>query len=548
MNADAFLHAIAETPEDDTPRLVYADWLEENGNVERAEFIRVQIELARVGMDDPRYPELRRREAELLEDHQAAWGRAELPAGMEVEDYEEGYWPRSGFRRGLPARVKSNLSAFLAGGERLARLPVERLHVADYGRTAYRPENVARRVERLARCPALAGFPRLDLQYNGGIRPSGLAALFSSPHLPLLRELILGPDSLGEHGARLLAGCERLNRLRRLDLSSCRITTGGLRVLLASPHLHALEEVDLHGNNLDDEAARILARHESARSWQALNIGYNGMGLPGVRALLESPHWVGLEVLDLTSLMIGAGTWLGDPLVGELVRVGLPGSVRRLDLGTSRLTGAGVALLARDERLAKLAELNLCLNRMGSEGARALAGSPHLAGLKTLTLFGAELDDDATLALAASPHLRPHRVHLAHNAIGPAGARALAESDFLERVVELNLSHNPLGDDGLRALAGASWLPRLCELDLARTEIGNAGLAALADSPALAGIVRLDLVANRIGEKGALALARSPHAARLRRLDLARNRIGKAALKALRERFGNRLVSHRSTP
>jgi len=45
---DAFLRDILAHPEDDTPRLVFADWLEENGRPERAEFIRVQCELARL--------------------------------------------------------------------------------------------------------------------------------------------------------------------------------------------------------------------------------------------------------------------------------------------------------------------------------------------------------------------------------------------------------------------------------------------------------------------------------------------------------------------
>ena len=36
---------ILECPEDDAPRLIYSDWLEENGEEERAKFIRVQIEL-----------------------------------------------------------------------------------------------------------------------------------------------------------------------------------------------------------------------------------------------------------------------------------------------------------------------------------------------------------------------------------------------------------------------------------------------------------------------------------------------------------------------
>jgi uncharacterized protein (TIGR02996 family) len=44
---EGILAAIQEAPDDDTPRLVYADWLAEHGDPERAEFIRVQCELAR---------------------------------------------------------------------------------------------------------------------------------------------------------------------------------------------------------------------------------------------------------------------------------------------------------------------------------------------------------------------------------------------------------------------------------------------------------------------------------------------------------------------
>lgn len=39
----ALLRAIAAHPDEDTPRLMYADWLEENDQPERAEFIRLQI-------------------------------------------------------------------------------------------------------------------------------------------------------------------------------------------------------------------------------------------------------------------------------------------------------------------------------------------------------------------------------------------------------------------------------------------------------------------------------------------------------------------------
>ena len=83
----ALLAAVLAAPDDDTPRLVYADWLTEQGDGERAEFVRVQCELARTlagggpgcncaGVRDPnhvcrqtvwidRAEELRRREREL---------------------------------------------------------------------------------------------------------------------------------------------------------------------------------------------------------------------------------------------------------------------------------------------------------------------------------------------------------------------------------------------------------------------------------------------------------------------------------------------------
>lgn len=41
----SFLAEIAARPHDDAPRLMFADWLEERGEGERAEFIRVQCEL-----------------------------------------------------------------------------------------------------------------------------------------------------------------------------------------------------------------------------------------------------------------------------------------------------------------------------------------------------------------------------------------------------------------------------------------------------------------------------------------------------------------------
>src|SRR5262249_7676147 len=74
----AFLADVAEHPDDDAPRLVYADWLEDNGDPDRAEFIRVQVELARPRLrgGSKRRRELQKREKNLFDEHGTRWKEA----------------------------------------------------------------------------------------------------------------------------------------------------------------------------------------------------------------------------------------------------------------------------------------------------------------------------------------------------------------------------------------------------------------------------------------------------------------------------------------
>src|SRR5262245_30142891 len=70
---DALLAAIHANPDDDTPRLVYADWLDEHDQPERAEFIRVQVEVSHMTDDDPREEPLRARRWKLWRAHCEQW-------------------------------------------------------------------------------------------------------------------------------------------------------------------------------------------------------------------------------------------------------------------------------------------------------------------------------------------------------------------------------------------------------------------------------------------------------------------------------------------
>ena len=69
----ALLGTVIDHPEDDAPRLVYADWCQEDGQEARAEFIRLQVRLAAMSPADHERLEVEARTATLLRKHEAEW-------------------------------------------------------------------------------------------------------------------------------------------------------------------------------------------------------------------------------------------------------------------------------------------------------------------------------------------------------------------------------------------------------------------------------------------------------------------------------------------
>src|SRR4051812_10760162 len=133
---DYLLAAIREQPDDDLARLAYADWLEENGEADRAEFVRGQIELLRLDEDDPRLTPLAARTAELEKQHGKRWKRA-LPrwASLKYEMTQRpGHLPDSLFHRGFPAVIECGCADWRRGAEKLlARLPIQGVNFNDAG-------------------------------------------------------------------------------------------------------------------------------------------------------------------------------------------------------------------------------------------------------------------------------------------------------------------------------------------------------------------------------------------------------------------------------
>src|SRR5262245_28957102 len=71
MSEEAFIRGLLENPEDDTLRLVYADWLEEHGD-NRSEFLRAAIAV-RTAANDPSRLALRQRVQELRSSVPTEW-------------------------------------------------------------------------------------------------------------------------------------------------------------------------------------------------------------------------------------------------------------------------------------------------------------------------------------------------------------------------------------------------------------------------------------------------------------------------------------------
>src|SRR5262249_29188021 len=142
-SGEGILQDILANPGDDTPRLVYADWLDEQGDPARAEFIRAGCELARLG-EEAAAP-LEQRVRELLRGHRKDWV-SRLPA-----------WARGGphwFWRGFVAGVFTTARQFLKGGKGLAaRTPLESLSL----------RQARGRLRDVAARPTLAGLLELGL-------------------------------------------------------------------------------------------------------------------------------------------------------------------------------------------------------------------------------------------------------------------------------------------------------------------------------------------------------------------------------------------------
>lgn len=170
-----FLRAIADNYEDHTPRMVFADWLEEHDQTPRAEFIRVQCELAKTTVHASTRKTLETRQRALLDAHRKEWCDT---LSVRLEDVS--------FELGLISKV--------------------RLAAWDDGKFLD-PEIM----------PEFSTLTELDLS-RLKLDDSAVSLLVAKGNFPSLRKLMLNNNLITETGADALAGATSFPNLTTLFL------------------------------------------------------------------------------------------------------------------------------------------------------------------------------------------------------------------------------------------------------------------------------------------------------------------------------------------
>ncbi|QJX00385.1 TIGR02996 domain-containing protein [Frigoriglobus tundricola] len=207
----ALMAAIIAHPDEDTPRLALADWLQEHGDEHdraRAEFIRLQIQSAKE-------PDVKTRRAvesrakKLEEAHRKAW--LSPLRKIDKQLVGSGPGPRTEFTRGLLESVAFFSSDFL----RKQSQPALADAFATVGVEALALFGPAERYEDWCTCTSIRWIAALT--FNGGA--AALAKIGRSPHCAHLGRLAFNHESLTDAGLKQFAKQSETSKLREFTVS-----------------------------------------------------------------------------------------------------------------------------------------------------------------------------------------------------------------------------------------------------------------------------------------------------------------------------------------
>ncbi|MFM8271176.1 MAG: TIGR02996 domain-containing protein [Gemmata sp.] len=251
---ETLLRAVAAHPDEDTPRLVYADLLDELGgaaNAARARFIRTQIDLTRNPGRSWFANSDRLAEAARLAGRFADEWLDELPLWAASEGRKQRL-RADDFPRGFLETYHVAPDTFAAQGEQLLdRAPIARVVVGRFPGAAAVREFFAATVLQRVRILAL----------SGASGDAVVGSVKTSQVLGNLEELDLSGTGLTDAGARALARATGLGNLRAIAVRGRSLSVQGVSALLSAPRLPKLRVVDVRGA----EVGYVWKRHLRAQ-------------------------------------------------------------------------------------------------------------------------------------------------------------------------------------------------------------------------------------------------------------------------------------------
>jgi uncharacterized protein (TIGR02996 family) len=480
---DALLAAICAAPDEETPRLVFADWLDENGSPNWAALIRAECELARLADDgsgaEAVFRFLRDR------DHQSfkgvKWSEVDTEIARRVELWTTAKRLRSKVKRELGSLVPRNAglvwlndthrgfpASFYPPGKNkvdpaaitqiptfelrfsnATREPVEAVrqwiadgilrHVCELavpvGRTELMPE--------LSTTADAAGIRSFELYGYGGGGEVVVRWLCACAHnWRGLRELQVNTnDGLGREPAAALFRAKNLQQLTQLRIHGHDWTR---HTIAALSEFTELRELYLSNCGLKDDAAEALAKMSGLASLRSLALPGNQITGRGATALLTSPHLANVALLDLEQNPIRN---LDRKALAKVSRGGL----RALQCHGCQLTVNDVGALADSPRLLHLVYLDLDWNRLGEAAVARLVKGFGDRAPAILFLMGNQFGQTAAQALADWPAMRcVHMLHMKSNPLNTDAAKILANCPHLTSLRHICTTGIPAA--GTRAL------------------------------------------------------------------------------------------------
>ncbi len=376
MEEADWIAQIVAQPDDDAPRLVYADWLIQRGDP-RGEFITVQCALARYEATDADVGDvakLRSRERNLRRTHDQTWNAAAAEVAPSwALDYRRGFAEvvtrsYTGEFDALAALrvVEPLVRAIRVESRALLKLAIDFAEIElDDGWP-----DLAIAVTELAK-PVHAGVRRLAF-VKAAPEPATLQAMLELPQSFV--ELDLGfdgrlaskPTGFGPALAqRTSLETLTIRQLRHLDALGAKLAT-----------LPRLRSVTLENADIERKGLYALA---SIPALEALDVAenysaFNLEGIDAARLIERAPH---LRRLRLSKL------GLGDKQAIAIARSSASARLTRLDLSRNGITDDGGLAIARSEHLRGLRRLNLNANRLSAETKAAVRAAFPAAEVQT---------------------------------------------------------------------------------------------------------------------------------------------------------------------